>query len=137
MWVLSHLRPTLELWEFAAHYSFEEMEKYCRTVLSEEIDSIIGDPSKGIQYLILDRGLPLLFVSQLVSDFAARMQHQRQHVRWLRHCMDESDIVRSGRSDDHVNEYLKDVKLGCFSYVGTLKESDCRVCRRYNDMWGS
>jgi len=135
IWISSRIPPTFELWEFAVRHSFEEMERYCRTVLSEQIDSIITDRSKGVQYL-LERGLPVSFVSQLVCDIVTRMQCQRQHVRWLRHCLDEADVMRTGRrlNDDHVDEYQKDVKQGRFSYVEALTAMECRVCSRYYDM---
>ena len=46
--------PTLELWEFSARSEFDEMERYCRQDLTvvRKIDSIISDPSKGVEYLL-------------------------------------------------------------------------------------
>jgi len=37
-------------------------------------------------------------------------------------------------NDDHVDEYQKDVKQGCFNYVEALTAIECRVCSRYYDM---
>jgi hypothetical protein len=62
--------PTLELWEFAARYSFNQLEQYCRKnkQVSTEILTIIKNRTQGIEYLI-NRQLPLSFVSQLVCEF--------------------------------------------------------------------
>ena len=89
--------PTLELWEFSARFEFDEMERYCRQDLKvvRQIDGIISDPSKGVEYL-LSRHLPLPFVSKLVCDFATR---RAQDVGWMMHCLTMPDPYRSSSTN--------------------------------------
>jgi len=122
LWVLSHEQATMDLWEFAARYSFEEMETYCRKALSDAIDSMLGDQSKGIQYLVIDRGLSLSFVSQLVLDLAKRAQRRKQQGQLLRHYMEER-----GRND-HLYEYLQKADQGFFDDMKALDLQSCGAC---------
>ena len=142
--------PTLELWEFSARHSFHEMEQYCRRDpnVALQIDSIISDPSKGVEYL-LNRHLTVPFVSRLVSDFFTR---RAQDVAWLRHCLTPTDTSRpaptafgtfggfgtSGgtgafgglpvaENSEHMKEYHDEVRKGRFKYASD-RRVDCVTC---------
>jgi len=144
--------PTLELWEFSARFEFDEMERYCRQDLTvvRQIDSIISDPSKGVEYL-LSRHLPVHFVSKLVCDFATR---RAQDVGWLMHCLTPptdktpsrstpaagfyanapggfalSSIGQNniGQVNGHMKEYHDEVKKGRLDYASDGKVG-CLVC---------
>jgi hypothetical protein len=65
--------PTPQLWEFAARYSFGQLELYCRKnkQVSSQMLTIIQNRTQGIEYLT-NRQLPLSLVSQLVCDYVRR-----------------------------------------------------------------
>lgn len=143
--------PTLELWEFAARHSFDEMEQYCRRDpnVALQIDSIISDPKKGLEYL-LSRHLAVPFVSRLVSSILTR---RARDVGWLRHCLTTPTdtcrpaptAIRSsgfgrppigqnnvgqnniGQDIEHMKEYHDSVRKGRFNYASDGKV-DCVVC---------
>jgi len=123
--------PTLELWEFSARHSFYEMEQYCRRDpnVALQIDSIISDPSKGVEYL-LNRHLAVPFVSGVVSDFFTR---RAQDVAWLRHCLTPTETYRptptafgafGGVHSEHMND---EVRKGRFNYASD-RRVDCVIC---------
>ena len=139
-------QPTLELWEFSARFEFDEMERYCRQDLTvvRKIDSIISDPSKGVEYL-LGRHLPVPFVSKLVCDFATR---RAQDVGFLMHCLTTTDPYRPltpptvgyisiqqrntgqnyfGPVNGHMKEYHDEVTKGRLDYASDGK-AGCLVC---------
>jgi len=149
---------TLELWEFSARFEFDEMERYCRqdVTVVRQIDSIISDPSKGVEYL-LSRHLPVPFVSKLVCDFATR---RAQDVGWLMHCLTApTDSYRStpaipatpattawglaaertvhnrqnniGQVTGHMKEYHDEVRKGRLDYASDGKVG-CLVCHLNN-----
>jgi hypothetical protein len=68
----------LELWYFAAKYSFVELEQYCRSNsgVNNEIKEILADPGKGVKFLLNDQGIPLAIINEIVSEYvqAARPQ---------------------------------------------------------------
>ena len=119
------------------------MERYCRQDLTvvRKIDSIISDPSKGVEYL-LSRHVPVHFVSKLVCDFATR---RAQDVGWLMHCLTTpTDPYRSapptgaypayvpgqrniGQVNGHMKEYHDEVTKGRLDYASDGK-AGCMVC---------
>jgi hypothetical protein len=134
------------------------MERYCRQDLTvvRQIDSIISDPSKGVEYL-LSRHLPVPFVSKLVCDFATR---RAQDVGWLMHCLTApTDSYRStpaipatpattawglaaertvhnrqnniGQVTGHMKEYHDEVRKGRLDYASDGKVG-CLVCHLNN-----
>jgi hypothetical protein len=123
--------PSLELWEFAARYSFDEMEQYCRKDANVlyQIDSIMSDPGKGMEYF-LSRHLPVSFLTRLVYDLLKR---RTQDVAWLRHCIGVStaeekkpsptagNLISSNRPafswGGHTKAYDSEDKRGRFRYA--------------------
>jgi hypothetical protein len=146
--------PTLELWELAARYSFDEMEQYCRkdAKVLRQIDSIVSDPSRGVEYL-LSRHLPVPFVSRLVCDL---FKTRTQDVAWLRHFVApstppamaahramisntfstqvfgphiESNFTEIGQNSEHTKAYHNEVKKGRFSYANPENvKGVCSIC---------
>ena len=145
--------PTLELWELAARYSFDEMEQYCRkdTNVLRQIDSIVSDPRRGVEYL-LNRHLPVPFVSRLVCDL---FKTRTQDVAWLRHFVAasttpakaqraiisnafitpgvfghmESNFTEIGQNSEHTKAYHNEVKKGRFSYANPENvKGVCSIC---------
>lgn len=143
--------PTLELWELAARYSFDEMEQYCRKDANvlRQIDSIVSDPSRGVEYL-LSRHLPVPLVSRLVCDL---FKTRTQDVAWLRHLVApstppatahrvisnafstqvfghmESNFNEIGQNSEHTKAYHNEVKKGRFSYANPENvKGVCSIC---------
>ena len=63
--------PTLELWYFAAKYSFVELEQYCRSNsnVDNEIKVILANSNEGVNFLLHDQGIPLAIINKIVSKY--------------------------------------------------------------------
>ena len=63
--------PTLELWYFAAKYSFVELEQYCRSnsSVNNEIKVILANSTEGVKFLLNDQGIPLAIINEIVSKY--------------------------------------------------------------------
>lgn len=79
--------PTYDLWQFAARYSFLELEKYCRQSRSVrvEISKTILNPTKGIIYL-LNVGLPLSLINELICDIFKAPEQAKAIVYTCKEC---------------------------------------------------
>jgi len=119
------------------------MEQYCRRdpKVALQIESIISDPSKGVEFL-LSHHLTVPFVSRLVSDVLTRRAHD---VGWLRHCLtmsrdadrlaptvkgfDDFDAYSPplGQIDEHMQAYHHEVTNGRFNYASDGR-MNCVTC---------
>ena len=103
-----------------------------------QIDSILSDPSKGVEYL-LSRHIGVSFVSRLVSDFLTR---RAQDVGWLKHCLTTARDAYSpvptfggfqgqppiGQNEhSHMKAYHDEVTKGRFKYAPDGRV-DCVIC---------
>jgi hypothetical protein len=66
--ILRPERYDLDLWLFAARYSFLELESHCRAFvpLFDEIILILCDPSKGLSFLHNVHKIPLSTLNTVV-----------------------------------------------------------------------
>jgi len=64
------VNPSYELWEVAARYELEYLEKYCRMAARSKADNILK--GEGLAYFI-NRGIPIYMVDRMIRAlFAAR-----------------------------------------------------------------
>lgn len=65
------MNPSYELWELAARYELDPLEKYCRLAARGTADLILAK-GDGLRYF-LDRGLPVYMIDRMVRAlFTAR-----------------------------------------------------------------
>src|SRR5271154_4650844 len=86
--------PTYDLWQFAATYSLDELEQYCRadSIVQTEIHSILGDRGKGAKFLLNSR-IPLTLVNELVSDYITELRADLDNLKARAHGQEIHDTI--------------------------------------------
>jgi len=65
------VNPSYELWELAARFELEPLEKYCRLAARGRADAILSK-GEGVKYF-LDRQIPCYMIDRIIRAlFAAR-----------------------------------------------------------------
>lgn len=68
---MTEVRPSYELWELAARYELEYLEKHCRQAARKRADEILTK-GEGLSYF-LSRGIPIYMVDRILRAlFLAR-----------------------------------------------------------------
>ena len=62
------LQPTMQLWVFAIHYGFQELENLCLAAeqVKREILFKLRAPQAGVGYFLNDTRLPLSLINKLI-----------------------------------------------------------------------
>ena len=69
-WV-TQVEPSYDLWELAARYELEYLEKYCRRAARRQADTILAK-KEGLSYF-LNRGIPIYMLDRMIRAlFEAR-----------------------------------------------------------------
>ena len=117
--------PTLEMWKFAAQYSFFELEAYCQLstpFVAALLKAIVSDPTWGLIVLSW-LGISLDVLNQVVIDLIARTIDNPRMGYWLKqscrlYC---GGNVCQNCKDDGWDQIGKD----CWMRVTVLCQCEC------------